>query len=50
MTITPVRSRRGEITHFVAVKQDITERLNVQERLRETEQFFRSVLELVPMA
>jgi PAS domain S-box-containing protein len=24
MTITPVRSKHGEITHFVAVKQDIT--------------------------
>jgi len=48
MTITPVRSQRGEITHFVAVKQDITERLRAEQRLRETEQFFRSVLELAP--
>lgn len=48
MTITPVRSRGGEITHFVAVKQDITERLEAERRLRETEQFFRSVLELAP--
>ena len=30
------------------VKQDITERLRAEERLRETEQFFRSVLELAP--
>jgi len=48
MTITPVRSGRGEISHFVAVKQDITERLQAEQRLRETEQFFRSVLELAP--
>jgi PAS domain S-box-containing protein len=48
MTITPVRSQRGDITHFVAIKQDITERLRAEERLRETEQFFRSVLELAP--
>jgi PAS domain S-box-containing protein len=48
MTITPVRSQRGEISHFVAVKQDITERLQSEQRLRETEQFFRSVLELAP--
>jgi PAS domain S-box-containing protein len=48
MTITPVLSKHGEITHFVAVKQDITERLRAEERLRETEQFFRSVLELAP--
>ena len=48
MTITPVRSKDGKITHFVAVKQDITERLRAEQRLRETEQFFRSVLELAP--
>ncbi len=48
MTITPVCSRQGEITHFVAVKQDISERLRAEQRLRETEQFFRSVLELAP--
>jgi two-component system sensor histidine kinase/response regulator len=48
MTITPVRSRGGEITHFVAVKQDITERLEAEQRLRDTERFFRSVLELAP--
>jgi len=48
MTITPVRSKSGEITHFVAVKQDITERLQAEQRLRELEQFFRSVLELAP--
>jgi diguanylate cyclase (GGDEF)-like protein/PAS domain S-box-containing protein len=32
-TITPVRSGGGEITHFVAVKQDITERRNAEETL-----------------
>ena len=48
MTITPVRSQGGEITHFVAIKQDISERLRAEGRLRETEQFFRSVLELAP--
>jgi PAS domain S-box-containing protein len=39
MTITPVRSKRGDITHFVAVKQDITERLRAEQRLRETSNF-----------
>ena len=48
MTITPVSSQRGDITHFVAIKQDITERLQAEERLRETARFFRSVLELAP--
>jgi len=48
MTITPVRSKDGKITHFVAVKQDISERLRAEQRLRDTEAFFRSVLELAP--
>jgi two-component system, chemotaxis family, sensor kinase Cph1 len=33
MTITPVRTGGGGITHFVAVKQDITERKSAEERL-----------------
>lgn len=32
MTITPVHDKRGEITHFVAIKQDITRRKAVQLR------------------
>jgi len=34
-TITPVRDAGGEITHFVAVKQDLTERDRVEAALRE---------------
>ncbi len=30
-TVTPVRNQFGEITHFVAIKQDITERIRHQE-------------------
>jgi PAS domain S-box-containing protein len=33
MTITPVRNDRGEITNFVAVKQDITARKLLEEQL-----------------
>lgn len=33
MTVTPVRSSDGSIHHFVAVKQDITERKRTQEEL-----------------
>jgi PAS domain S-box-containing protein len=32
MTITPVRSDSGEITHFVAIKQDITERKKLEQQ------------------
>jgi PAS domain S-box-containing protein len=33
MTITPVTNAAAEITHFIAVKQDITERLALEEQL-----------------
>lgn len=33
-TISPVKNEKGEITHFVSVKQDITERKAVEEKLR----------------
>ncbi len=31
-TITPVRDEAGEITHFIAIKQDISERTEAEER------------------
>lgn len=30
-TVTPVRDERGQITHFIAIKQDITERKRLEE-------------------
>jgi signal transduction histidine kinase/CheY-like chemotaxis protein len=33
MTITPVRNEEGQLTHFIAIKQDITERKKLQEQL-----------------
>jgi PAS domain S-box-containing protein len=38
MTITPVRAGGAEITHFVAIKQDITERKRAQAELQRTAQ------------
>ena len=34
MTITPVRGEKGDIAHFVAVKQDVTERKKDEEMLK----------------
>ena len=45
MTITPVLNAQGDITHFVAVKQDITERVLSQKRLAYSETLFRSLFE-----
>jgi PAS domain S-box-containing protein len=33
MTITPVEDDRGEIAHFIAIKEDITEQKNLQEQI-----------------
>lgn len=33
MTITPVRATGGAITHFIAIKQDITEQLSLRQQL-----------------
>ncbi|MCL5035183.1 MAG: GAF domain-containing protein [Bacteroidetes bacterium] len=46
MTITPVRNERGEITHFIAIKQDITERKQVEEITKLEEARLRSVLKI----
>jgi PAS domain S-box-containing protein len=34
-TITPVRADHGQITHFIAIKQDITERKQAEEKLEQ---------------
>jgi hypothetical protein len=34
MTITPVSDSSGQITHFIAIKQDITERQRAEEQIR----------------
>jgi len=46
-TITPVRNEKGQITHFVAVKQDITER---QRAATELERVHRQLLETSRLA
>ena len=37
MTITPVRGADGQIAHFVAIKQDITEQHRLEEQLRQSQ-------------
>jgi len=45
MTIAPVRSREGGITHFVAIKLDVTARNQAREALRRNEVRFRRLVE-----
>ncbi len=44
MTITPLTNEKGGITHFVAVKQQITERKQMEEKLRDSDVFNVSIL------
>ncbi len=44
-TITPVRDDKGEVTHFIAIKQDITEQKQAEQRLRESERRFSEIAE-----
>lgn len=42
--ISPIRNAQGVITHFVAVKEDITKRRRAEEALREREELFSDSL------
>ncbi len=44
MTITPLANKKGKITHFVAVKQDITQRKQTELALKESHQQMFSLL------
>ena len=37
MTITPVRNARGDIAHFIAIKQDITARKRIEKEYRQAQ-------------
>lgn len=44
-TITPLLDDYGNITHFIGVSKDITERKDMEDKLRESEEKFRSIIE-----
>ena len=44
-TITPVRNDEGDVAHFIAVKQDVTERKHAEEALRWRTTFFEALVD-----
>lgn len=47
MTITPVKSGNGDITHFIAIKLDITERKKAEERICRLAQVVENSSEMI---
>ena len=47
-TISPITNPRGVITHFLAVKEDITERKRVEEELYRSHQMLQTILDTIP--
>ena len=45
LTITPIRDDRGAITHFIGIKQDISEKTRAQEALQASELRYRRLFE-----
>ncbi|MGD8295071.1 MAG: transporter substrate-binding domain-containing protein [Desulfobacterales bacterium] len=48
-SISPIKNEEGEITHFVAVKEDITEQKKIRESLRESEIQLRTIFHNSPL-
>ena len=48
-TITPVRDASGTLTHFVAIKQDATERRRAEQALQERTVYLDTLFELSPV-
>ena len=47
-TITPARNKRGEITHFISIKQDITKRREAEKTLASERNLLRTLIDNIP--
>ncbi len=46
-SITPTRNRKGEITHFIAIKHDVSQRKWEKEKIQRQNSFLNSIIESV---
>ncbi|MBI2928249.1 MAG: PAS domain S-box protein [Verrucomicrobia bacterium] len=47
--VSPIKDAQGRITHFLAIKEDITERKRAEQALRESEVLYHSLVESLPL-
>ena len=45
MTITPIRDYRGKVSNFVAIKYDVTDRIESEEALKASETLYRTTID-----
>ena len=50
ITITPLRAPGQDISHFIAIKQDVTVRHRMEEALRESHNFLQTMIDHLPVA
>ncbi len=49
VSISPIRNEIGTITHYIAIKEDISERMRMEAQLRENELIQRTLIESLPI-
>lgn len=47
-TVTPILDDSGHVTHFVAIKEDLTEHIEAEQQLNASREFLRHVVEQAP--